>query len=228
MWVFGGRGTFSAGFLNEHGDFTGCFTNQLLCYDPCSNTWTNPKYFGNAPSPRARHATAIISNTVFLYGGLNGKHMYLGDFFMMNMNSLFWTIINTNQPNLGPRCALILTAMTDSQLFLHGGYTQTQIFSDMWIFNVENGVWSQYTLFKGSTRYRTGIRGLTSSVFIIGGRYMTFEKRYTPTFHFMLEPKSLQQLAMYIIYQHKDVLPLELLPSKLINQLLGPAEDEDL
>ena len=43
----------------------------------------------------------------------------------------------------------------------------------------------------------------------------------------MLEPKSLQQLAMHTIYQHKDMLRWACLPSKLNNKLLDPAKDED-
>ena len=129
MWVFGGYGIFSAGFLNAHGDFTGYLNNQLLCYHPGSNTWTNPKCFGDVPSPRKRHATAIIRNTVFLYGG--SQMNSLGDFFMMNMASLFWTMIKTNRRNPGRRSALTLTAVTASQLVLHGGYTEEKILHDV-------------------------------------------------------------------------------------------------
>ena len=71
LWIFGGcKISPSRGFLKEHGDDpnTGTFKNQLLCYDPGNNTWKNPKCFGDVPCPRIRHATATITNKIFLYG----------------------------------------------------------------------------------------------------------------------------------------------------------------
>ena len=234
MWIFGGSGTSpSCGFLNEHGDkhkqgIESC-NNQLLCYDPCCNTWTNPKCFGDVPCPRARHATAIIRNKVFLYGGsgqYGGYQTCSYDFCMMNMDSLSWTTINKNQPNPGHRVELSLTAVTANQLALVGGVRALGDDST-WIFDIENGMWKEYTQFKDHLcRYlHTGTRGLTSSVFIIGGLSRGTPKENTSLL--LLEPKSLQQLAMYIIYQHMDMLPWQSLPSKIRNKIMDPAQDEE-
>ena len=231
MWIFGGCGISpSLGFLNEHGDETGVFNinNQLLCYDPCNNTWTNPKCFGDVPCPRIQHATAIIRNKVFLYGGCQDN--LFDCFCMMNMDTLSWTMIKTNQPNPGPREGFCLTAVTDYQLVLYGGSSTGLLASDdTWIFDIKNGLWKQYTRFKGHVRwYHTGTRGLANSVFITGGLKLgTIPRQKIPTSHLLLEPKSLQQLAMYIIYQHMDMLPWKSLPTRIMNQLMDPAQDEE-
>ena len=82
---------------------------------------------------------------------------------------------------------------------------------------LRNGMWKQYTQFIDEDRYRhTCTRGLTNSVFIIGGLDTDTE----PTSHFLLEPKSLQQLAVHMIYQYKNLLPWKFLPSRIMDQLM--------
>ena len=227
MWVFGGIGIPpSQGFLNEHGDLISRCNNQLLYYDPCSNTWSNPKCLGAVPSPRKQHATSTIRDNVYLLGGLQSGS--LDDFFMMSMDALLWTKIQTNRPHPGPCYAMSLTAVTANHLVLYGGYHGSLLLNETWIFDVEQGVWKKHRQFKDHVQYdHTGTRGLTNSAFIIGGQiFCDTNKVYEPTFHLMLEPKNLQQLAMHTIYQHKDMLPWKCLPSKTINRLMDPAEDE--
>ena len=49
---------------------------------------------------------------------------------------------------------------------------------------------------------------------------------YKPIFHVLIEPKSLQQLAMQKICKHHTVLPWKYLPKKL-TMLLDIQETED-
>ena len=246
MWVFGGKGMCpSQGYLNEHGDVNRDLNNQLLCYNPCNNVWSNPKCFGAVPSPRESHATAIISDKVFLYGGY--QHQPGDDFFMMTMGSQFWTEIKIANLHFRsdlpyrehpkPLAAVSLTAVTANHLVLHGGKSSDAYHSfmheDAWIFDVEHGEWKRYRRFRPSSRFmHTGTRGLTNSVFIIGGCSMNGSLKWRkiptlPILPLVLGPKSLQQLAMHTIYQHKDMLPWKHLPSKLIYGLMGPAEDAE-
>ena len=48
---------------------------------------------------------------------------------------------------------------------------------------------------------------------------------YTTTFHVMLAPKSLQQLAIQNVFKHKNVLPWKCLPQKL-KTYLGLTESD--
>ena len=48
-------------------------------------------------------------------------------------------------------------------------------------------------------------------------------KKYT-----MNEPKTLQQLATETVYEHRDNLPWQKLPKKLICKIMGTEIDEDL
>ena len=237
MWIFGGIGydiAFPvANFLNEHGDFIEDLNNQLLCYDPCHEMWTNPQCSGAVPSPRICHATAILGDKVWLYGGRGHLGQTLADFHVMNMESYVWVEIEAKSPNPGPRLQTSLTAATGNQIVLHGGGEDFRLFKDTWIFEVDKRTWRTYKRETDHPRYRhTGIRGLGSSVVIIGGRgrLMGSVEEHKSIFHVVLETKSLQHLAMQSIYQHRDMIPWQSLPNKLIEQLkqlIGPAWDEE-
>ena len=228
MWIFGGFGFSITPFLNKHGDFRAGYNNQLLCYDPRHEMWTNPPCSGAVPSPRMSHATTIIGHNVWLYGGIefHSQRQELADFYVMNMESYVWVQIETMSPNPGPRCLLSLTAATGNQIVLHGGEEDGRVFEDTWIFDVDNRTWRTYTRETDHPRYQhtgmSGGRGLCSSVVVIGGYSGDISlKSHKSVFHVRLEAKSLQQLAMQIIYQHRCMLQWQLLPMKMIKLLMG-------
>ena len=67
---------------------------------------------------------------------------------------------------------------------------------------------------------------MNGNVIILGGTQ--YEQLYNIIFYVMLKPKSLQQFAMKILYQHHDVLPWKQhLPKKLIHLMDFPQAAED-
>ena len=66
LWIFGGFGPSIEGYLKYSGYMENSLrfgrNNQLLCYDPNSQKWTNPQCFGDVPSPRSSHANALVKN----------------------------------------------------------------------------------------------------------------------------------------------------------------------
>ena len=218
LWVFGGAGLFSTEYLSDHGDISYLCTNQLLCYDTFIQKWTNPQCFGSVPYPRMNHSTTVIKDKVWLFGGKT--RVSHSDFFELDMRSCTWTEISTGQTKPGERYCSSLTAVSDRHLVLHAGIRQNPYTSlnDTWILDLQTQAWTQYTSHHDHTRYRhAGTLGIKKAIIIIGG--FNYDKSYTPAFHVMLEPKSLQQLAMKLIYNQQDVLPWKCLPSKLIAQL---------
>ena len=106
-------------------------------------------------------------------------------------------------------------------------YFDTQ--SAIWIFDIPSQTWRQYKSKKDHSRDKhRGTRGLNGCVIIVGGTIDTAESydNYTATFTVMLEPKTLQQLAIQTTYKHRDDLPLKYLPRKLTN-LLGISKPDD-
>ena len=231
MWIFGGAGPSPEGYLNGHGDtdgvLSGIMNNQLLCYNPNTQKWTNPQCSGSIPTPRIGHASAIINDKLWLFGGYNLEGDDREHVFELRMNSLTWSQIKTAQP--GPkanRFLCTLTALTDNKLVLHGGtvyHHKMTPSSNTWILDLTSHSWRQYKSITDHARNcHTGSLGPNSNIIIIGG-FMESEKHvdevYESVFHVMLGPKSLQLLAMQMIQKYRDDLPWICLPKRLISQL---------
>ena len=240
LWVYGGHGPSPNGYLNDNGDFTKVrdfCNNQLLCLDPSTEEWINPKYSGSTPSLRTHFATAIIQEKVWLFGGHSATGAF-DDLHELNMHSLVWAQIQTAHPKPRGRYCYTLNVISDSALVLHGdlnaeivGVFSYRTLSDTWILDLKTQTFRQYTSTDDHSRdSHSGVTGLNSCVVIVGGAQHSYDtsSTYTTTFHVRLEPKGLQQLSIAIqtIYAHRTQLPWKHLPKKLIN-LLGVSDSEE-
>ena len=239
LWTFGGNGKWGIpnGYLHQQGDFdiTGA-NNQLLCFDPSGEEWTSLRSSGTIPMHRYSHATATTSNKVWLYGGLNIPYGELDDLYQLNLPTLIWTKIQTDMKPLG-RSKCSLTAVTDNQLLLYGGYNNSSpSLSDSWMFNTSNMAWRQHLTgwvkYHAFHRNHTGTKGVNNSIIIIGGLVHTTDKRIRRQNYKIISIKkpqaqSLQQLAMKIIFKHRDQLPWKTLPKVLIAQIMFPGIGQD-
>ena len=235
LWTFGGSGKSPTGYLNNHGDFHSHGTygenNQLFCYDPVTEKWTNPHCFGNVPSPRRSHATSRADHDiVWLFGG-SFHNQAKDQLFQLNMKTLMWTQIHAAHMRPHGRSQCTLTLLTSNKLVLHGTFKDISqnLLTDTWVLDLTSHTWRLYSSSKDHMRIsHTGSCSLNNGVIIIGGgknighSYDT----YKHVFHVMLEPKSLQKLAMQIIYRQQDELPWKYLPKKLM-ALLGLSEKLD-
>ena len=149
-----------------------------------------------------------------------------------------WTQIQTGQINPEGRVSCSLSAISDGKLVLHGGVVHLQggrvivlhngIPSDMslcrdtWIFDIQSQTWKKHASAVNYHVGHTGTATMNSTVIIVGGTddLGNSDDSCTVTFHIRLEPKSLQQLAVKTIYNHRTELCWECLPKKLIT-LLG-------
>ena len=236
LWIFGGHGHTLAGYLNEHGDFsrnTGA-NNQLLCYDPLSEDWRNPEPSGTVPEPHSDNASTIIKDKVWMYGrfSTDSDHIY-----QLNMVSLTWTKIQFGQLKPPHRQMCSLTAVTEYQIVLYGGWCSTsdETLSDTWILDLSSLSWKLYEASQAKLRSgHTQNVGINSSIIIIGGRTSRWKEDGTfycevcsDVFSVKLEPMTLQQLTIQKIYHHQDVLPWKLLPNSLKSRFLFPVVGAD-
>ena len=218
------------------GDEYEYLNNELLCYDPQNKTWKNPACYGSVPSPRLDHATAIIGDKVWLYGGgLPEETRISENIFELNMNSLKWTHIITNFAMLCHN-QMSLTPISDTQLVLHGGMRWNQLWNDdetpfTLLFNTESQSWQEVASQDNLRECHTGSPGFNGSIIIVGGIVGGDWHRdpYPTNFSVsvMLEPKSLQQLTMQTIYEHRTQLPWKTLPKNLICKLMASQNDKD-
>ena len=220
MWIFGGLGEFPDGYLHDHGDFESEHhdNNQLLCFDPLSQDWTNPKSFGSIPPPAAGHAAARIGDRVWLYEGVSHSvGVYCDNLYQLDMSSLTWALMETGHMKPHDCMLYTLTAASDNYLVMHAQYFNVASYDDTWILDVNAMSWKPYQVGNGEGlqewEAHTSTRGINSMVIILGG------KKPVINISVMLEPKTLQQLAMQRIHTAKDELPLQVLPKKLISLL---------
>ena len=222
LWVFGGDALIPDGYLNNHGDFVDNRTNQLLCFDPSSTKWTNPKCSGSVPCPREKHSTAASGDKAWSFGGCS-KNVVFDELFELNMCSLVWAQIQIDQPKPRGRYFSFLNATSDSKLVLHGGHKTTKVaFFCTWVLDLPSLTWKRKLQVRDHMRCRHAASpGLNKDIIIIGGYNGKVDQNatYTTTFRIKLEPKSLQQLAMQSVYNHHDILPWQFLPEKLIGLL---------
>ena len=125
--------------------------------------------------------------------------------------------IQTDQPRPQARRLCSLTAITDNQLVLHGGMKSADVvLNDTWIMDLSSKTWRKHESDQDHPRFgHTGSVGINKSIIIIGGcettaRTSASAHLYSTTFHVRFEPKSLQQLAMQTVYEHQDVLSMEM------------------
>ena len=234
LWVFGGEGLSPDGYLHRQGTFARynyyglLANNQLLCFNPNTKKWTNPRYSGTVPRPQWGHASVIVGTKVFLFGGYIQDQGYRNDFFQLDMLSLTWTKLVIDQPSPQACHSCSLTATSDNQLVLHGGQSPDgRTLNDTWIMDLTSYSWKQNTSMKyqGQTNH-TAILGLNNN-FIIIGRWKDFNDTYDNVLYIKFQPQSLQELASRIIHKHKADLPCQHLPKKLIALLDISANGQD-
>ena len=248
LWMFGGYGPNPAevGYVNEYVDFkhthwvryiTYGLNNQLICFDPSCQEWTSHKCSGNVPSPQC-HSSAIIGDEAYVYAKIEDQ-IWLNDFHKLDMRNLTWTEIRTvpqiPQPLIGPS----LNAITGNQLVFHGiqkltghsGFAETKWISKIttWILDVDSMSFREYKATMDDDRHKhRSVRGLNSCVMLIGGsKLYAPNTNITSSYGIRLEPKSLQEVAMKMIYENQEALPYKQLPMKLIQKIMGTSAEEN-
>ena len=222
MWIFGGLGEPPFGYLHDFGRFKrGRPTwyeqnNQLLHYDPSWEIWRNPQCFGSIPSPRHSASTAIIKDNVWLYGGKTSTGWQC-ELYQLNLLSLTWIHIPTGMKQI---CRLpFLTPLRDNLLALLDHGSSNKIHTT-WILDVDSCKWRPHhevVGFYSLSRY-SSTPGVNNDATILVGGY-NGQICETDLFFAMLQPKSLEQLAMRIIHQNRNELPWKSLPPSLRREL---------
>ena len=239
LWTFGGIGEWGIphGYLHQQGEFDlAGANNQLLCFDPSRQEWTNLRSSGTIPMHRYSHATATTGTKLWLYGGLNIFYGELDDLYQLNLPTLVWTKIETDMKPLG-RSKCSLTAVIDKQLLLYGGYNNlSPSLRYSWVFNISDMAWRLHPTGWDNKyhfhRNHSGTKGIDNSVIITGGRVDTavnhgLRQNYKIISIKKPKPQSLQILAMKIIFKHQDRLPWNTLPKVLIAQIMFPGTENN-
>jgi N-acetylneuraminic acid mutarotase len=129
------------------GEFQGNKLDEFWTFDITRETWSQINVLGTRPLARSHHASTVIGNILFVWGGA-GDSGALGDFYSYNTDSNEWRMITHNSSDF-PIAKKGTCAVNDGKnIYLIAGQSDNSLHNDIWQYNLGNG---QYTLIdKGS------------------------------------------------------------------------------
>lgn len=98
--------------------------NDVWCYDPITNVWTCLDCIGYIPAAREGHATTIVDDVMYIFGGRTEEGTDLGDLAAFRISSRRWYTFQNMGPSPSPRSGHSMTAY-GKQIVVLGGEPST-------------------------------------------------------------------------------------------------------
>ncbi|WP_444886705.1 Kelch repeat-containing protein [Microbulbifer sp. JMSA008] len=151
FFLFGGR--------NNNGTY-----NDIWKFDPSDDSWT--QLMSGATNRRSFSMTVDPnSSKIYIYGGIDGWGMRLGDFWVYDIDGDSW--VSLTAPGVNPRHSSCLECV-NSKIYLFGGWDGATENNDVWEYDITAGSWTQ----KSSGGPSVGIRSSTvvgTDIYLHGG-----------------------------------------------------------
>lgn len=148
------------------------WNNQLVVYNPVSNSWEWPRMRGPTPAPRAAHAADISGHKVFVFGGRSGN-MRHNDLHCLDMDKMQWSGNLTQPFQLSPegRSWHSFTFVTDTRAVVYGGFSQyNTVLSDCWLLDVTpTARWYQFQYNDCKPRLWHRAQYVAGELLVVGG-----------------------------------------------------------
>ena len=214
FWAFGGSSKYwqwDIRYLGKHE----YYCNELISFDVIHRKWETEKHTGAIPSERHGHATALMNDTLYLFGG-RCRDTEFDDLYELHMPTLTWTTVQVAGlwANYRPvaRHFHTLTAISDKYIALHGGQdTSHGFFSDTWLFDVTSLTWKMCQTAPENRSCHTATCKENGSLIIVGGRTTdnmgdTWDCSTVYHFHDSYQPKGLQYFAVKAVHMNQHLL----------------------
>ncbi|ROT35326.1 kelch repeat-containing protein [Sodiomyces alkalinus F11] len=111
MYLFGGTNGFQ-------------WFNDVWCYDPIPNEWTQLDCIGYIPVPREGHTAALVDDVMYVFGGRTEEGADLGDLAAFRITSRRWYTFQNMGPSPSPRSGHSMTTV-GKQIVVVGGEPST-------------------------------------------------------------------------------------------------------
>ncbi|KAL0483271.1 leucine-zipper-like transcriptional regulator [Acrasis kona] len=117
-----------------------------------SNTPTTPKKMDfknyNDPTKRYGHTAVAVENSIYVFGGTDGKNYY-NDIRVFDTGAYSWVTVKTHGPAPTPRSGHSCVLYGTNTLFVFGGGNDFKLFNDLYSFSMDTVTWTKITT-KGS------------------------------------------------------------------------------
>ncbi|TPX07750.1 uncharacterized protein E0L32_010542 [Thyridium curvatum] len=107
MYLFGGTNGFQ-------------WFNDVWCYDPAVNAWSQLDCIGYIPLPREGHAAALVDDVMYIFGGRTEEGADLGDLAAFRISSRRWYTFQNMGPSPSPRSGHSMTTVGKSVVVVGG------------------------------------------------------------------------------------------------------------
>ena len=94
--------------------------NDVWCYDPRPNSWTQLDCVGFIPAPREGHAAALVNDVMYVFGGRTDEGMDLGDLAAFRITTRRWYSFQNMGPAPSPRSGHSMTAFGKQIIVMAG------------------------------------------------------------------------------------------------------------
>ncbi|KAI1105965.1 hypothetical protein F4804DRAFT_80285 [Jackrogersella minutella] len=132
MYLFGGTNGFQ-------------WFNDVWCFDPAVNKWSQLDCIGYIPVPREGHSASLVDDVMYIFGGRTEEGVDLGDLAAFRISSRRWYTFQNMGPSPSPRSGHSMTSVGKSVVVVGGepSSTTTQV----------NDLGIVYVLDTGKIRY---------------------------------------------------------------------------
>ncbi|QYS95627.1 Cell polarity protein (Tea1) [Trichoderma simmonsii] len=107
MYLFGGTNGFQ-------------WFNDVWCYDPAVNKWSQLDCIGYIPAPREGHAAALVDDVMYIFGGRTDEGTDLGDLAAFRITQRRWYTFQNMGPSPSARSGHSMTTVGKSIVVLGG------------------------------------------------------------------------------------------------------------
>ena len=94
--------------------------NDVWCYDPTTNLWSQLDCIGYIPVPREGHAASIVDDVMYIFGGRTEDGADLGDLAAFRITSRRWYTFQNMGPSPSPRSGHSMTTVGKSVVVVGG------------------------------------------------------------------------------------------------------------
>ncbi|TLD22307.1 hypothetical protein PspLS_07984 [Pyricularia sp. CBS 133598] len=107
MYLFGGTNGFQ-------------WFNDVWCYDPATNSWSQLDCIGYIPIPREGHAASLVDDVMYIFGGRTEEGADLGDLAAFRITSRRWYTFQNMGPSPSPRSGHSMTTVGKAVVVVGG------------------------------------------------------------------------------------------------------------
>lgn len=120
------------------------YTNELWILNNTVWTQIQPDSTGSIPTARANHASVLVGDTLWAFGGVDGTQKY-NDLWSFSLVTYIWSSHNpTTKPSAREGASLVVNDAGNT-LVLFGGKAGSTYNNDVWNYDITAGTWTQQT-----------------------------------------------------------------------------------